>query len=59
MNCSRTSPVLDGAEEIGVVIRSSIGFEAIHEVLGNSANNQSKEDARLTRFDRDQRVDVA
>ncbi len=59
MNCSRTFPVLDGAEEIGVVIRTERGFEAHHHVMGYLATYQSIDAAQSVVFFRNQREDAA
>jgi hypothetical protein len=59
MNCSKTFPVLDGAEEIGDVIRTERGFEAYHHVLGYLATYQAIEAARSAMFFRDQSEDAA
>ncbi len=59
MNSSKTFPVLDGAEEIGVVIRTERGFEAYHHVLGYLATYLAIEAARSAVFFRNQWEDAA
>ncbi|GAB2205945.1 hypothetical protein ROS1_27610 [Roseibium sp. ROS1] len=56
---SRSFVVLDGAEEIGVVIHTEHGFEAYHHVLGFLATYQAIEDPRLPILVRGRREDAA
>ncbi|WP_281930899.1 hypothetical protein [Roseibium album] len=59
MNCSRTYPVFDGAEEIGVVIRTERGFEAHHHVVGYLATYQTSDEAKSAIFVRGRWEDAA
>lgn len=59
MICTRTFPVLDGAEESGVVIRTDRGFEAHHHVFGYLATYQAIEAARSSVLLRGRREDAA
>ncbi len=59
MNCSRTFPVLDGAEEIGVVISTERGFEAHHHVLGYLATYQDNKSARSAVSNSNESLEVA
>lgn len=59
MNCTRSFPVLDGAEEIGVVIHTERGFEAHHRVFGYLATYQAIKAARSAILVRGRREDAA
>ncbi|MCV0426223.1 MAG: hypothetical protein K5905_12170 [Roseibium sp.] len=59
MNCSRTFPVLDGAEDIGVVIRTKREFEPYHHVVDYLATYQTAEEAKSAVYVRGRREDAA